>query len=466
MSTISCSVTNQSISKQPNFIILLADDLGYSDLNCYGGKVITPNIDKLAGNGIKFTDFYALAPNCSPSRVGLLTGRFPTRTGMYSYRPEWGKHPMHLKMEEITIPEILKQHGYQTAHFGKWHLGCLPQDSLLQQPQPDQQGFDFSFGTQNNSKPSHLNPVNFVRNGEEVGKLNGYSCQLVADEVEFWLKNRYNKKNPFFLYVAFNEVHKKIASPPEMTDHYVNYKEQDAEYYANIENLDNAVGRIMQTINELELDDNTFVLFSSDNGPYRHGSSGEFRGLKGEVYEGGIRVPGVLYWPQKVSSQETIETPVSLIDIFPTIFEICRIPLPSDRTIDGCSILPLIEGKRFERSTPLIWFFYRSSPEVAMRIDKYIIVGKANDTIPRTHYISEPDLDFIKNIRIKEYKLYNIKTDIYQSKDISKRKPEIFNSMKSELQQMLGNIIEDGVYWDNLPQCNPEKAQLKEKYRR
>jgi len=142
---ISCSDTNQSKSKQPNFIILLADDLGYSDLNCYGGKAITPNIDKLAGNGIKFTDFYAPVPNCSPSRVGLLTGRFPARTGMYSYRPEWGKHPMHLKMEEITIPEILKQYGYQTAHFGKWHLGCLPQDSLLQQPQPDQQGFDYSF---------------------------------------------------------------------------------------------------------------------------------------------------------------------------------------------------------------------------------------------------------------------------------------------------------------------------------
>ena len=154
---ISC---NMKRPKQPNVLILLADDMGYTDLSCYGGKAKSPNLDRLAENGIKFTNFYAPAPNCSPSRTGLLTGRMPSRVGMYSYRRDF--HTMHLPDSEITIAELLKENGYQTAHFGKWHLSCLPQDSSLNQPQPVDQGFEYSLGTENNAIPSHLNPKNFA----------------------------------------------------------------------------------------------------------------------------------------------------------------------------------------------------------------------------------------------------------------------------------------------------------------
>lgn len=145
---------------------MIADDMGYGDLDCYGGISNTPNLNKLAKNGILFTDFYAAASNCSPSRVGLLTGRSPARVGMYNYRPP--NHPMHLRDGEVTIAEVLKDQGYQTSHIGKWHLGCLPQDPTLNHPQPHEQGFDYSLGTENNAQPSHLNPVNFVRNGKKL----------------------------------------------------------------------------------------------------------------------------------------------------------------------------------------------------------------------------------------------------------------------------------------------------------
>ena len=155
----------------PNVLILLADDMGYTDLACYGGEANSPHLDNLADNGIKFTHFYAPAPNCSPSRTGLLTGRMPSRVGMYNYRKDG--HSMHLPDAELTIAELLKEKGYQTAHFGKWHLSCLPQDPGLNQPQPSDQGFDYSLGTENNAEPSHLNPTNFVLNGKRVGETEG-----------------------------------------------------------------------------------------------------------------------------------------------------------------------------------------------------------------------------------------------------------------------------------------------------
>ncbi len=288
--------------KKPNILILLADDMGYADLGCYGGNSNTPNLDHLAGNGIMFTDFYAAAPNCSPSRSGLLTGRAPSRIGIYSYRPPG--HPMHLRDNEITIAEVLSGIGYQTSHFGKWHLGALGYDSILQHPQPSDQGFSYSFGTENNSQPSHLNPINFVRNGEPLGMQEGYSCQIVADEAITWLTDQYDKSSPFFMYVAFHEPHAKVASPPELVEKYKEYPPFDAEYLANIENLDSAAGRIIQYLETKQYLDNTLVLFSSDNGSYRQASNGDLRAKKSYLYEGGIRVPGIVHWPEMINQGE------------------------------------------------------------------------------------------------------------------------------------------------------------------
>ncbi|AEL26633.1 sulfatase-like hydrolase/transferase [Cyclobacterium marinum] len=440
----------------PNVVIILADDMGYSDLQGYGGGANTPNLDALASEGVKFTNCYAGAPNCSPSRVGLLTGRIPARAGMYSYRPPGS--PMHLPDNEITIAELLKPAGYQTAHFGKWHLSVLPQDPDLNQPQPNQQGFDYSLGTENNAQPSHLNPVNFIRNGTPIGEQKGYSCQLVADEVDLWFKQKYQKEKPFFLYVAFHEPHAKVASPDDLIANYPGYDKKTAEYFANIENMDLAAGRVLEALKSRGLDKNTMVFFASDNGPYRMGSQGELRGLKGEVYDGGIKVPGIFSYPGAFPGKREIETPIWFQDLLPTIGELAGAAIPSDRKYDGINLLPLLEGGEIERDKPMLWYFYRSSPEVAMRKGDYMLMARANDEMPRTHGVTDKDMEFIKTINPEYFELYNVANDAGQQEDLSTIEPEKLEEMKSAMFTLLEEVKEEGPNWEGLPIYEEKKA--------
>lgn len=446
----------------PNVLIILADDMGYGDLNCYGGVARTPNLDALASEGTKFTNCYAAAPNCSPSRVGLLTGRIPARAGMYSYRPQGSV--MHLPDSERTIAELLRPVGYQTAHFGKWHLGALPQDTELNQPQPSEQGFGYSFGTENNADPSHLNPVNFVRNGSPLGKLEGYSCQLVADEVDLWFENDYDGEKPFFLYVAFHEPHSKVASPDEMKANYAQHGDKAAAYYANIENMDAAVGRIIETLRSNGLEENTMIFFASDNGPYRKGSQGALRGLKGGVYDGGIKVPGIFSYRGTFPGHREIETPIWFQDLLPTIAKLCGAEIPKDRPYDGVNLLPLLEGGTIQREKPMLWFFYRSSPEIAMRKGDYTLLARTNDTVPRTHWISDIDIDFIKNVQPCHFELYNVVTDVGQQHDIATVERERLEGMKEYLSILLEEVTNEGPTWEGLPKYDTMKAnRIKQK---
>ncbi|MFW6326810.1 MAG: sulfatase-like hydrolase/transferase [Bacteroidota bacterium] len=183
--------------------MLLADDLGYGDLHCYGNDTImTPNLDRLATNGVMFSSYYATAPVCSPSRAGLLTGRIPSRIGIY----EWISHesPVHLKSTEVTIATHLKKSGYQTAFFGKWHLNG--KFNSPEQPQPGDHGFDYWFATQNNAYPTHKDPENFVLNGEPTGVIKGYSCQIVANKTLDWLQNNRDEVKPFLIFVAIENI--------------------------------------------------------------------------------------------------------------------------------------------------------------------------------------------------------------------------------------------------------------------
>ncbi|MEX2566247.1 MAG: sulfatase-like hydrolase/transferase [Cyclobacteriaceae bacterium] len=441
---------------QPNVVIILADDMGYADLSGYGGIANTPNLDALASEGVKFTNCYAGAPNCSPSRVGILTGRIPARAGMYSYRPPGSV--MHLPDDELTIAELLKPAGYQTAHIGKWHLGALPQDPGLNQPQPHQQGFDYSLGTENNAEPSHLNPVNFVRSGSPLGEQKGYACQLVADEVDLWFEHTYEEDQPFFLYVAFHEPHTKIASPDKLVAKYSAYDEQSAEYFANIENMDLAAGRVLNALKSRGLENNTMVFFASDNGPYRMGSQGELRGLKGEVYDGGIKVPGFFSYPGVFPGNREIDTPIWFQDLLPTISELCGVEIPAGRKYDGINLLPLLQGGSVIREKPMLWFFYRSSPEIAMRMGDYMLVARADDKVPRTHWISDADMNFIKNIQPEFFELYNLEDDVGQQRNLAGTEPEKLEHMKKELFLLMEDVKEEGPVWEGLPKYEPGKA--------
>lgn len=430
---------------KPNVILVMLDDSGWTDFGCFGSQVQTPNIDGLANEGLKFTDCHAAAPNCSPSRAGMLTGRMPTRIGMYSYIPP--NHVMHLRDEEITIAEILKPHGYATGHFGKWHVSNLESD----QPQPGDQGFDHSLGTDNNAEPSHHNPVNFVRNGKAIGEVEGYSCQIVVDEANRWLASVPDDK-PVFSCVWFHEPHNKIASPPELIQKYEELfpkiSKKQATYYANIENVDIAVGRLLKKLEDLGRAENTFLFLTSDNGGLNEWSNQGLRGKKSFVYEGGQREPGILRWPGKVKAGTSSDVTVSHLDLLPTICEITGARAPQDRKLDGTSWFPLLTGQPLVRQTPLMWFFYRVAPAAAMRKGDWVIIGYLDDPIKKhTHPLSKPDMPMIKSAQLNRFELYNLKTDQEQKFDRSATEPERMSAMRKQIIDLHREIVAEGHVW-------------------
>ncbi len=439
--------------ERPNFLIILCDDLGYGDIGCFGHPAIkTPNLDGLAKAGIRMTDCYSAAPVCSSSRAGLMTGRTPSRIGIYDWIP--AGHPMHLTREEITIATLLKNAGYATCHVGKWHLnGKFNQPD---QPQPGDHGFEHWMSTQNNAGPSHENPANFVRNGERIGVQQGFSCQIVADEAIGWLKDKRDKQKPFFQFVCFHEPHEPIASPPDLVEAYMPLAKKPIEdtrgkpgtsanadpdserdnlgramHWANVANVDRAVGRILAALEEQKLVENTLVLFTSDNGPETlnryptgwrsHGSPGPLRGMKLHCYDGGFRVPGIVRWPARIKPGETVSEPVCSLDLLPTFCELAGIDPPQDRTLDGISIAALWQGKEFKRTNPLFWHYYRSltGPKAAMRDGDWMVLGAWESTALSPGVVVRGDVELIKTRKLSRFELYNLASDIGQTTDLA-----------------------------------------------
>ena len=385
----------ESKKDRPNFVVILCDDLGYGDLACYGHPHIkTPHLDKLATQGMRLTSCYAAAPVCSPSRAGMLTGRTPNRSGVYNWIP--GNHVMHLRKDEVTVAAMLKNSGYDTAHVGKWH--CNGKFNSPAQPQPGDHGFNHWFATQNNAAPSHENPRNFVRNGKPVGPMEGYACQLVADEGVDWLRNGRDKQKPFFLFTCFHEPHEPVASPDKMTAGYseVARNKLEAEYFANVENMDAAVGKLMAALDELKLADNTLVFFTSDNGPETlrryggaarsFGSPGPLRGMKLWLYEGGIRVPFLARWPARLPAGETFDAPVHHFDMYATAAAAAGADLPTDRVMDGVDLTAYVTGIDTTQA-PHEYLFFRSGAAQAVRDERWKLMVSAPEGQPRKEWL-------------------------------------------------------------------------------
>lgn len=437
---------------RPNILVILCDDLGYGDLGCFGhSRIKTPHLDKLAADGLKLTSCYASAPVCSASRAGLLTGRTPTRIGVYDWIPN--NHPMHLTKDEISVATLLKQVGYRTCHVGKWHLNG--KFNQAQQPQPGEHGFDHWMSTQNNAGPSHHNPRNFVRNGERVGPQEGYSCQLVVDEAIRWLENEKDAKQPFFQFVCFHEPHEPIASPPDLVESYRDVSPlEKAEHHANITNMDRAVGRLLAKLDELKLAENTLVLFTSDNGPetlnrYKnasrsHGSPGDLRAMKLWLYEGGIRVPGIVRWPAAKHGSQTIDEPVSNVDLLPTFCELAGIAPPRDRVLDGASFASLLRGEaQVKRTTPLYWHYIHAlgAPRAALRDGDWMILGKWKAGTPQTVAAS-------KKAQLVEFELYNLRADLSQQHDLAAQEPEQLARLREQLLKKYAEVQAAGPVWE------------------
>jgi len=439
-----------------NFLVILCDDLGYGDLGCYGHPVIkSPNLDRLASEGVRLTDCYAAAPVCSPSRAGLLTGRNPNRFGVYDWIP--ARHPMHLGRSEVTIAELLRRAGYATGHFGKWH--CNGQFNSPTQPQPGDHGFDYWFSTQNNAAPSHHNPINFVRNGKAAGPVEGYSCQVVTDEAVRWLRSQRPAGKPFFAFVCFHETHEPVASPPELEAAYPQAANREqATYYANVTNVDRAVARLLTALDGLGETDRTFVLFTSDNGPetlkrypnavHCYGSPGPLRGMKLHIYEGGIRVPGIIRWPGHTRPGQVIHEPVCSVDLLPTFCAIAGIQPPRDREIDGASLLPIFNGRPVQRPTPLFWFYCLaiSKPKAAIREGDWKLVAHWDVAEPLAG-ITPRTIRALKHANLIDFELYNLREDIAERHDLAARQPDRVKAMAARLRELFGQIQAECPVW-------------------
>jgi arylsulfatase A len=437
---------------KPNIVLVLADDLGYGDLACFGAKdVRTPNLDKFASEGLQLTSCYAGHANCSPSRTALMTGRTPSRVGVRNWIPD--ESPVHLRRSEITIATLLHRAGYATCHSGKWHLngGLMRTD----QPQPRDHGFEHWFSAQNNALPSHRNPENFVRNGMPVGKLEGYSAHLVADEAIRWLATGRDKAKPFFLYLCFHEPHEPIASDPKYAALYPSADPSYTAHHGNITQMDDAFGRLMAALDRQGLRENTLVFFTSDNGPaitaqHPHGTAGPLRDKKGSVYEGGIRVPGIVRWPGKTKPGSVSDEPVCGVDFLPTVCAVAGIQPPGDRVLDGASFLPVLEGKSIARSTPLYWHFNKAAgdPKVAMRIGDWKILGTLDKSpLPRGNDLTEQEERDFKEAELTTFSLYNLRIDIAEKTDIAASEPSKLAELKASLQKKYREVRAESPTW-------------------
>lgn len=439
-------------AERPNVVLVLTDDLGYGDLGCYGHPVVrTPHLDRLAGQGLRLTSCYSAGANCSPSRAGLMTGRTPYRVGIHNQIPMLS--PMHLRAEEVTIATLLRRAGYTTCHSGKWHLNGM--FNLPGQPQPGDHGFDHWFSTQNNCLPNHHNPYNFVRCGIPVGPIEGYAGQIVVDEAIRWLRSERDAAKPFFLYLCLHEPHEPLRPDPRFTALY-EYPEDPSRtaYYASISQMDDACGRLLAALDDLKLAGNTLLWFTSDNGPARTkyhnaGSAGPLRDYKGGMYEGGIRVPGIVRCPGVVRPGSSSDEPVSGVDFLPTVCAATGTAPPADRVLDGTSILPLLGGDKLARPKPLYWQFNfaHTKPCVALREGDWKILAQLSERWKEYSSISEQTNHILKTAELQAFELYNLRQDLGETTDLAASEPEKLRAMTALLQAQYAEIRRETPIW-------------------
>jgi arylsulfatase len=435
LATASDRVARAATAARPNVVIFLADDLGYGDLGCYGNPVIrTPNLDAFARQGVRLTQCYAASAVCSPSRSAILTGRTPMRNGVYTWIE--GGSEVHLRASEIALPKLLKGGGYETCHVGKWHLNG--RFNSPEQPQPGDHGYDHWMATQNNAEPGHKDPENFVRDGRAVGRLSGYSAPLVVGEAVRWLGTGRDRSKPFFLAVWTHEPHLPIETDPRFQEAYRGLKDPDLrQHHGNVTQLDHAFGLLMKALDDQGLSDTTFVFFTSDNGPEgdglkgrTRGSTGGLRGRKKSMYEGGIRVPGIARWTGRIEPGKTCDVPVIGSDLFPTVLGLAEVKPPTDRTIDGADVLPVLTGARGDvrRDVPLYWRLNMAPDNIHMALRR-------------------GDWKILASQDFSKLELYDLKSDPRETNDLRESERPRFERMKAELADLNAQVMSEGPDW-------------------
>ena len=420
-------------AKKPNIILCMTDDQGWGDVGYNGLKAIqTPNLDAMAAASLRFDRFYAAHPSCSPTRASVMTGRHPYRSGVF-----WPGMP--LRRQEMTIAQAVKKAGYVTGHFGKWHLSggapgmgrALPASDPLH---PGRFGFDLWFSVSNWFDTDWT----FSRMGEPVKVLGDGSDAIVAEALTF--VEKYAKQDaPFFAVIWFGSPHVPLKPTAEDLK-----AAGGSAYYGEILGIDRSMGTLRGGLRKLGIADQTMLWFNSDNGawidekaaPDTYGSNGTLRGCKGQLWEGGIRVPGLIEWPDRMKVSSTTKIPVSTSDIYPTLVDLLNLTIPGQLPLDGISLMPLIDGRMKERPSPIGFWHPGASP----------FNGPAawNDNRYKLHKLPG-----------NKFELYDLSVDLTEKNDVAAQQPDVVSRMKDEL-----DTWQKAVWKSNEGQDYPEKRVL------
>jgi arylsulfatase A-like enzyme len=426
MSKCTLSAQQSSPERKPNFVFILIDDLGWKDLGFMGSRYYeTPNIDKLAGEGVVFTNAYSNAPNCAPTRACLMSGQYTPRHEIYTVgTSERGKSKLRMLIPTpnktdldsriVTIPEALKQAGYTSACIGKWHLGTKAPY------RPIDRGFDVMYERDHSG--------HFSQEGEYL------TDRLTEESIKFI---EANKSRRFFLYLSHHAVHTPIQAKKQLIEKYKKKKPVDAQnnpiYAAMIESVDQNIGRLIAKLDELGLRDNTVVFFFSDNGGYANATSMEpLRGSKGMLYEGGIRVPMIVCWPGVTRPGGVCDVPVIGIDFYPTMLEMAGALRPPGKVLDGLSIVPLLKGEKTLSRKAIFWHF-------PVYLEPYNDKKWPWRTTP-AGAVRQGDFKLIEFFEDGKIELYNLKDDLGEKHNLAETMPEKAEELHQTLIEWRKNI--------------------------
>jgi len=422
-------IATVSARPRPNVIFFLIDDLGWKDLGCYGSTFYqTPNIDRLAEEGMRFTNGYAACNVCSPTRAAIMTGKYPARLLLTQWLPagRWscaqnklreGRYISNLPLEEITIAEALREAGYRTAFMGKWHLGT---ETYYY---PEHQGFDLNVAGRDYGAPgSYFYPFEGSWEIPTTGKMlqkksplsgqeGDYLVDRLAEEAEKFIRTHADE--PFFLMLSHYAVHTPLQGKPDKVARYEQvpevHRQGKADYAAMVESVDDSVGRVMQTLRELKLDEQTFIIFTSDNGGYAGATDNSpLRANKGSNYEGGVRVPVIIKWPGHTKPGSISHEPVISMDFYPTILAVTAQSLRPHQHVDGENLVPILTGSGGLQREAIYWHYphYNDHPQ----------------SFP-SGVIRARDWKLIEAFETSKLSLYNLVEDLGETRDLSDNEP-------------------------------------------
>ena len=441
-------------SARPNIILCMADDQGWGDMGYYDHPVLkTPHFDAMAGEAMRFDRFYAAAPVCSPTRGSVMTGRHPNRFGCF----KWGHT---LRPQEITVAEALKAAGYVTGHFGKWHLGSVREGSPVN---PGASGFDEWLSAPNFFENDPI----FCRNGKAV-QLQGESSMVTVDAALEFIRRFSDDERPFLAVVWFGSPHRPHETLPAFLEMYKDQPENMQHFYGEITAMDEAFGKLRHSLKELGIEENTLLWYCSDNGGLPNFGVTGGRGTKGDVYEGGLRVPALLQWPEKFSAHRILDMPSNTCDIYPTLLDIVGLEIPGQPPLDGISLLPLLQGNMNKRPSPMGFWNHPTrgirTPSAEFMSDLLALqqkgldipretldldAGEIEKTYPTDHFPGHSAwLDWPWKLHRIEgedkavtLELYDLENDPMEEKDVSQSEPDRADDMLTRLTGWLESVV-------------------------